>query len=42
MVIASTPALVAEVTRGSAETLALAPGRRVYATFKATGVTTFR
>ncbi len=42
VVIASTPALVAEVTRGSAAALGLAPGRRVHATFKATGVTTFR
>jgi len=42
VMIASSPPLVAEVTRGSAIALALAPGRRVFATFKATGVTTFR
>ena len=42
VVIASRPMLVAEVTRGSVTSLALAPGRRVFATFKATAVTTFR
>jgi molybdate transport system ATP-binding protein len=40
--IGSDPPLVAEVTRGSAAALGLAPGLRVHATFKATGVTTFR
>jgi molybdate transport system ATP-binding protein len=40
--ISSDPPLVAEVTRGSAVALGLVPGQRVFATFKATGVTTFR
>ena len=40
--IGSDPPLVAEVTRGSAASLGLSPGVRVFATFKATGVTTFR
>jgi molybdate transport system ATP-binding protein len=40
--IGTDPPLVAEVTRGSAASLGLAPGLRVYAAFKATGVTTFR
>lgn len=40
--IASRPPLVAEVTRTSAESMGLAPGLRVYASFKATGATVFR
>ena len=42
VVIASRPPLVAEISRHAAETLSLASGRRVYATFKATAVTTYR
>ena len=42
VVLASDPPLVAEVTRHSAELLELAPGKPVYATFKATAVTTYR
>ena len=40
--IASQPPLVAEVTRASAESMGLAPGMTVYASFKATGATVFR
>ena len=36
------PPLVAEVTREAMRTLALAPGQRVYASFKASGVVTYR
>jgi molybdate transport system ATP-binding protein len=36
------PPLVAEVTRGAAASLGLAPGVGVYAAFKATGVTPYR
>jgi molybdopterin-binding protein len=36
------PPLVAEVTRGAAASLGLAPGVLVYAAFKATGVTPYR
>jgi molybdate transport system ATP-binding protein len=40
--LATEPPLVAEVTRHSAETLGLEPGRPVFASFKATAVTTYR
>ena len=40
--LASQPPLVAEVTRHAAERLELAPGKSVYASFKATAVTTYR
>ena len=40
--VASRPALVAEITRASAESMALAPGMTVHASFKATGATVFR
>ena len=40
--VASTPPLVAEVTRRAVEELRLAPGTRVYATFKAAGVVVTR
>jgi molybdate transport system ATP-binding protein len=40
--LATRPPLVAEVTRRAVEALELAPGTMVYATFKATGVETFR
>jgi molybdate transport system ATP-binding protein len=40
--IASRPPLVAEVTRASAESMRLAPGVQVFASFKATGATVFR
>ena len=36
--IATTPPLIAEVTRGAVEALALRPGLRVFASFKASGV----
>ena len=36
------PPLVAEVTREAVRALALAPGQRVYASFKASGVVTYR
>ncbi len=36
--LATTPPLIAEVTRGAVEGLALVPGVRVYASFKAAGV----
>ena len=39
--LATRPALVAEITRQAAESLGLAPGREVYASFKATGATTY-
>lgn len=42
VVLATEPALVAEVTRGAVESLGLAPGVRVYAAFKATGITPYR
>jgi molybdate transport system ATP-binding protein len=40
--LATRPPLVAEVTRHSAETLELKPGKPVYASFKATAVVTYR
>jgi molybdopterin-binding protein len=40
--IGSRPPLVAEVTRASAESMRLAPGVTVFASFKATGATVFR
>jgi molybdate transport system ATP-binding protein len=40
--VASRPPLVAEITRASAEAMALAPGVTVYASFKATGARVFR
>ena len=40
--IGSRPPLVAEVTRASAESMGLAAGIAVYASFKATGATVFR
>ncbi len=40
--VSSRPPLVAEVTRASAESMGLAPGVQVYASFKATGATVFR
>jgi molybdate transport system ATP-binding protein len=40
--VESTPRLVAEITRAAAEAMRLAPGDQVWASFKATGVTTFR
>jgi molybdate transport system ATP-binding protein len=40
--LATEPPLVAEVTRHSAEALELQPGQRVYASFKATAVVTYR
>jgi molybdate transport system ATP-binding protein len=40
--LATRPPLVAEVTRHSAEALKLSPGQRVYASFKATAVITYR
>jgi molybdate transport system ATP-binding protein len=40
--LATRPPLVAELTRAAAERLALAPGRRVWASFKATGVRVFQ
>jgi molybdate transport system ATP-binding protein len=42
VVLATRPALVAEVTRAAVEALGLRPGDGVYATFKATGVISFR
>jgi molybdate transport system ATP-binding protein len=36
--IASSPPLIAEITRGACQALALHPGQRVYASFKAAGV----
>lgn len=39
--VESSPRLVAEVTRAAAESMGLAPGDQVWASFKATGVTTF-
>ena len=36
--LASTPPLIAEITRQAAEAMALAPGARVFASFKASGV----
>jgi molybdopterin-binding protein len=41
-VLATEPRLVAEITRAAATTMQLAPGMEVWASFKATGVTTFR
>jgi molybdate transport system ATP-binding protein len=41
-VLATEPRLVAEITRAAAVTLGLTPGMEVWASFKATGVTTFR
>ena len=38
ILVASTPPLIAEVTRHAVEELRLSPGMRVYATFKAAGV----
>jgi len=38
ILVASTPPLIAEVTRHAVEELGLSPGMRVYATFKAAGV----
>jgi len=40
--LATRPPLVAELTRGAVEQLALAPGDEVYAAFKATGVRVLR
>ena len=40
--LATRPPLVAEVTRHSVEAMKLAPGQRVYASFKATAVVTYR
>jgi molybdate transport system ATP-binding protein len=40
--LATEPPLVAEITRHSAELLGLAPGKSVYASFKASAVTTYR
>ncbi len=42
VVVASQPALVAEITRHAAESMGLEAGRPVYASFKATAVTTYR
>ena len=42
VVIASRPPLVAEISRSAAESMRLAPGRAVHATFKATAVMTYR
>jgi len=42
VVIGSNPTLVAEITRQAADGMGLAPGREVYATFKATAVTVYR
>ena len=39
VLVASKPPLVAQVTRQSVEALGLVPGARVFAAFKATGVT---
>jgi len=41
-VLRTEPRLVAEITRSAAEYLELAPGTEVWASFKATGVSTFR
>jgi len=41
VVLATEPPLVAELTRAAVESLGLAPGREVYATFKASGVRVF-
>ncbi|MEP6574320.1 MAG: ABC transporter ATP-binding protein [Gemmatimonadota bacterium] len=42
VIISTEPPLVAEVTRQAVESMALRPGRTVYAAFKATGVVTYR
>jgi molybdate transport system ATP-binding protein len=42
VLLATRPPLVAEVTKASVETLGLAPGQHVFASFKATGVAVIR
>ena len=42
VLLATEPRLVAEITRSAAEALRLRPGMDVWASFKASGVVTFR